>query len=295
MEDWKAFIAERRRVEVLQSRRQYASLALRDFKRTYAPLVDDPESLVPGAADFWNFPVVSVLINAPGDESSILPFKNTAEQIPTFIESWRRVCIQDIIHLLLYLSLPYPVDHPAKIQQIQLAVAVFTCSKNLCHNDAAKDSEAHQYMYYPEYLHHRCNRIRARNYSDEDEEELAKALGVGYHRYPDAVIRQKWSCKHLHYDEKASGVIKNILQACGWDWKTTTAADMDRRDPRLVCLKCSFNRRCDGERIMMVRGWRSAVSSVSTHLTICANKVIAGGPLHVGSLGWLHGRMGEGV
>ena len=100
----------------------------------------------------------------------------------------------------------------------------------------------------------------------------AKILGRGYTVLDNfgsgsrTVIRQKWSCAQLHFDAKASGIVKKILQACGLDWQTTTALELDHLVPRLVCLKCSGGNKCNGDRIMYVRGWRNAVGRSHTLL-----------------------------
>ena len=151
-------------------------------------------------------------------------------------------------------------------------------------------------MYYPEYLHHRCNRIRLRDWSDPDEDEPALSLGKGYHQYEDRVVRQQWNSEKLEYDKDASRVIKKILQTCGWDWKTMTVGKLDQLDPRLVCLKCTYGHRCDGERRVSVRSWRSAVRSFFDLSVFFSNTHFvrtAGSTLHEDTLGKFYRRMGE--
>jgi hypothetical protein len=108
-------------------------------------------------------------------------------------------------------------------------------------------------LYYPQYLHHRCNSITFKQFNKADDDELALSLGSGYH---GELIRQKWTCEKLEF---ASGVVRKIIETCGWNWKTMTAKELDKLDPRLVCLKCTWGHRCDGERRVTVRNWRSAV------------------------------------
>ena len=61
--------------------------------------------------------------------------------------------------------------------------------------------------------------------------------------------------------DRASRTVNNILQACGLEWEKTTVEDMDKRDHIVfVCLKCTFDAKCDGERISVrVCSWRDAV------------------------------------
>ncbi|KAF8186010.1 hypothetical protein BJ912DRAFT_1060446 [Pholiota molesta] len=68
-----------------------------------------------------------------------------------------------------------------------------------------------------------------------------------------------WNADTLEFDEQASRATRNILVACCMDWKKTTTKQLDELDPRLVCLKCSFGVRCDGERKVRVWTWRDAV------------------------------------
>jgi hypothetical protein len=257
MEGMKAFRLGRERVATLQRRRQHASIVLRDFKQTHRALVDTPEKLVPGAADFWTWPAISALINSPPESSITLEqFQNVRETIPAFFASWHRARTREIMDKLYLMDLPYAREYSEQCQQMRLAVSVFICQKGLCHNDLEESWKPHQYRYYPEYMHHRCNRIRRVNWSDPEADDPPLSLGDGYQAN---VVRQQWTCEHLEYDEKASRVVRKILQDCGWDWKTMTVEELDRLDPRLVCLKCTYGHRCDGERRVSVRNWRSAV------------------------------------
>jgi hypothetical protein len=258
MEGMKAFRLERERVATLQRRRQSASTVLRDFKQTHRPIVDTPELIMPGAADFWQWQPVSALINRPHSEPDVTleQFQAISDIIPAFFEFWRHESMMDIMMELDIKDLPYAGDHLRRLQQMRLAVSVFTCQKLLCHNDICEAEKPHQYMYYPEYLHHRCNRIRRIKWADPDETAPPLSLGNGYR---SGVVRQPWSCEYLEYDEKASRVVKKILLACGWNWKTMTVKELDKLDPRLVCLKCTYGHRCDGERRVSVRSWRNAV------------------------------------
>lgn len=72
-------------------------------------------------------------------------------------------------------------------------------------------------------------------------------------------MQQEWSTDDLELDKKASQTVRNIIDACDLDWREVTVSELDNLDPRLVCLKCSYGNRCDGERPMMVRSWRESV------------------------------------
>ncbi|KAF5313297.1 hypothetical protein D9619_002336 [Psilocybe cf. subviscida] len=79
------------------------------------------------------------------------------------------------------------------------------------------------------------------------------------------IYQKGWSHDDLVFDELASRTTLDILEACGMS-TMTTVAELDERDPRVVCLRCSFGASCDGERSMRVMGWREAVNhSVKIH------------------------------
>lgn len=112
-------------------------------------------------------------------------------------------------------------------------------------------------MWFPEYMHHGCNTITARP-SVEEELELDECMVV--QRLPNNMFKRvPWRGSHLKFDCKASVAVNHVLLACGLDWEKTTTKELDELDPRVVCLKCNFGQRCDGERRCSVMSWRYAV------------------------------------
>jgi len=76
--------------------------------------------------------------------------------------------------------------------------------------------------------------------------------------------RNPWNedVPRLKVDEKASKAVNNLVLAAFKD-EEMTVMKMDEFDPRFVCLKCSYVRKCDGvEMRMRVLSWRDAVSEV---------------------------------
>ncbi|KAF7977023.1 hypothetical protein HWV62_4974 [Athelia sp. TMB] len=269
MEEWREFIAETAQIKTIDARRKVASKALCDFKRAqYALLAFQAELLLPSAVDFWDFPAVSALIKG-SERPSVEQFSHFLQSNPDIICGWREEQIAKIIPRFSQSSgLSYTDEASVLATQAQLAIAVFVCLKEMGNSQQSDCLKPNYFMHYPEYLHHRCNRMRSSYILDRETEEgaTAKVLGRGY-TVPDnfgsssrTAIRQKWSCAQLHFDAKASGIVKKILQACCLDWQRTSALELDRLDPRLVCLKCSGGNKCNGDRIMSVRGWRTAVT-----------------------------------
>ncbi|KZP10106.1 hypothetical protein FIBSPDRAFT_899988 [Athelia psychrophila] len=263
MGEWRQFIAKCKQVERTDDRRTLASRALRDFKQVYyASSTSGSEMLLPNAADFWKLPEIFSQIEGTREASSVL-FKQALKSDPDMLLRWRQEQIANIIALFpSQIGLANATDASADMAQAQLAIAVFVCKKGMCdkgNGDPRQHyiTETRRQMYYPEYLHHRCNRIRYRIHLEQNDGQAAKHLGLGYTTFTDSrsysgVVRQKWSCKQLCFDGQAAQIVINILQACELDWKTTTVSEMDRLDPRLVCLKCSGGRRCDGDKMMSV-------------------------------------------
>jgi hypothetical protein len=259
METMKAFRIERERSELLKRRRVCASTVLSDFKRKCPDILAHPNELMPGSPDFWSWYPVRTIIESPNDTVVTTEnFDDILEDISKWIVSWREARIQELVFKTRMHGLPYPGDRfLSQLAQLQLAVCVVTCQRHLCPDEEhGWGVQEHNFLYYPEYLHHRCNAITWRQQNKPDEGEAALSLGSGY---PKQFIRQKWSSEKLEFDGKASGVVKKIIETCGWNWKTMTAKELDKLDPRLVCLKCTWGHRCDGEWRVTVRNWRSAV------------------------------------
>lgn len=256
METMRSFRLERERIELLKTRRLCASKVLSEFKRSNLTVLIDRDALMPGPPEFWRWHPVKQIIESDREvEVTSMSFGQILEDIPAWMLRWRVSRTQDIIFKQRYSSLPHVKEYSEQINYLQLAISVFVCNEHLCYreNGARKGDEDYRYMYYPEYMHHRCNSVRWKEWAKPDEEEEALSFAVEH------VVRTAWTCKNLEYDEKAARVVQKILDACGWDWKTMTTERLDQLDPRLVCLKCSWGNRCDGDRIMTVRSWRSAV------------------------------------
>ena len=113
-------------------------------------------------------------------------------------------------------------------------------------------------LWYPHFLHHLCTSIRPRRPFERHSIEDALSTEKRY----DGTCQTPWNTDALELDEKASRATRNVLEACGMDWQTTTAEELDARDPRVVCLKCTYGARVDGERRFRVWTWRDAVRTI---------------------------------
>jgi hypothetical protein len=260
MEQMKAWRLVQERLALLQDRRRIAMTVWATYRR------ENPSTdIIPNVPDFWEQEDIKATIQLPSnidvDEISFCEFTN---RMPAWIDMWREDKKLDILHGARFDHLPWPRTTESREAHLKLAVYVFTCSKYLCFkNEEEEEFDNWKYypMFYPEYLHHRCNRIRRINWLDKNEDgggpdNHLLRLGAGY---PPHTQCQAWSSGELTFDDKASKVVRKIIEACGWDWRIMAASEMDNRDPRIVCLKCTYGHECDGERIVTVMTWKKAV------------------------------------
>ncbi|KAF9480602.1 hypothetical protein BDN70DRAFT_877441 [Pholiota conissans] len=249
------------------------------------------DAIVPNAADVLEFHQVQTLVNCNHEieldmDLHVIPL--LTQCLATEISNWRaRLVCQlwvKIVDTRLWSEAEwdYPLNFQERLAQLEPAVVVFRCKKaDSTHFyweqkrirtdivfpagtvnteqailDAMHAEQRAPVMWYPQFLHHQCVSMTRWRYCEKKakmNECLHMAKEYPYYRYAP------WDPTALEFDERASRTTKNILDACGMAWKTTTTKELDDRDPRLVCLKCSFGARCDGERRVRVWSWRDAV------------------------------------
>ncbi|KII94221.1 hypothetical protein PLICRDRAFT_171887 [Plicaturopsis crispa FD-325 SS-3] len=253
MEDMKDYITQNEHRLVVRKRKQVAISVLKEYKERH-PTAD----ITLGPADFWEWMEVKQILGRP-DSERVCPetFSSVVEKLPAYIEQWRGHIVRGLMSQTGHRRVDTPPD---------LAVHVFHCTGSMCqearHNSRTNEPPKHVLLWYPETLHHRCNVITRHDFSSRRPPDPVDEIGIRYNFF----VRQKWSSAHLTFDDKASRTVKYIIEACGMDASVTTAADLDALDPRLVCLKCSYGSRCNGERMFVVRSWRSSVHHcVTTH------------------------------
>ncbi|TFK52553.1 hypothetical protein OE88DRAFT_1419649 [Heliocybe sulcata] len=153
---------------------------------------------------------------------------------------------------------------------LQLATAAFVCEGprsihcNLSYDESWPKPEEDKRLWYPQILNHKCNTIRliievSECASTLDDPMLRVSWG-DHGGYSSHARRKKWDCGRLRLDVKASKIVANIVMACGMDPRTTTVEEMDKMDARVVCLKCTYGNKCDGEHRIQVRTWRNMVA-----------------------------------
>lgn len=248
---------------------------------------------MPNAADIFHFNSLKKILDLPVErESEVQPdigwyFENHFE---ADIKRWRLDCAAALMDRALssralesaMWQSRYACWHKwdENIKFLDRAVVVFRCKNKVIHwqyeearlradviyppgtvvSAAIEDAvakEAHApVMWYPQIFHHACTSMAMVNYH-ERMSNTCWTLCTAKHY--EATKQVPWEAKTLEFDEKASRATRNILDACGMFWEKATSKELDERDPRLVCLKCTWGARCDGERTVRVWAWRDAV------------------------------------
>ncbi|KAJ3984916.1 hypothetical protein F5890DRAFT_1513663 [Lentinula detonsa] len=255
MQKVRAYIERKERKELIWKRRERAALAWNEYRNAEC----EPGSFLPNQIDIWVWDPVRDIIERPSEaEVTKDSFEQVFRGLPSFIESWQRDKITQIVHnatdTLKWISFP-------GISDLELATCVFTCSNNFFHSlMRCYEDDQSCLMWFPEFVYHQCNTLTRRRYGENDEElqdldscELlsARSEALGFRR-------RQWSARWLFFDDKASRTVRSILTACGMS-QSAKVQQLDQEDPRLICLKCSFGAKCDGERSFSVMTWRTAV------------------------------------
>jgi hypothetical protein len=280
MEEVKSLVAKDARIRLLRKRRAVVHAAYVKWRMEPSRLEGHPSRLLmPGPADIMDWAPIKTLIDTNGIaelEPKEVEAQFEISNLTYFTKRWREDNLHDLQSKItsehvwhLTTSVRYSDLEP----KFELAVIVFRCEAphwGLADKWAAKQGipvdpngcmEVREtYMWYPEFIFHPCNSIIRIPYNETMAIGEHKTLSVSkeYKGYR----RCEWTSEHLHFDERASRTVKNILEACGLNWEKTTVADMDGRNDRLVCLKCTFGAKCDGERRVRVWSWRDAVGNL---------------------------------
>lgn len=278
MEKVKPLVAKDARIRLLRKRRAVVHTAYVKWRMEPFRLAIYPSHrLMPGPADIMDWSPVKALIDKDGIaelEPEEVEAQFQRSDLRRFTEYWRESNLRDLGYKITFANLwdtfasfRYSYRDP----KFDLAAIVFRCEHlhwNELTNKWAADQgippdpnsfkeDRKSCMWYPEFVFHPCNSIKEIPYSESRAGLECKTLSVS--REYKGYRRCEWSSEHLHFDDRASRTVKNILEACGLDWEKTTVADMDGRNDRLVCLKCTFGAKCDGERTVRVWSWRDAV------------------------------------
>ncbi|KAF5385111.1 hypothetical protein D9615_000956 [Tricholomella constricta] len=269
MDQVRAHIAQEERLKLLETRKVIAIQAWREYRQNHFT-----DFFMPSPLDVLEVHNVREIIELPSSQEATMAMFNEVldENMPDFLKGFRWEEADS-------LASRHPCDWPrysvalygtTGIHKLDLAVCVFTCTNQFLHK-ISTDPEIgenlfesyEQPLFHPEFLHHPCNSVcRKQMYYDKADREIQimdenKELSVDY-QFSDC-RRDKWSSEKLVPHEKASRAVQKILEACGLDPRSATVKGMDKLDPRLICLKCTFGGKADGDRRCSVWTWRNAV------------------------------------
>lgn len=261
-----------------------------------------PGYFMPTIVDVMDHARIKTFLNEPGER--LIPVNEYMELLDKFgyyINKWRmeksNVVWKDVLDPTCIETLGLKAQ-PLGMDWMEYAMMTFTCTKtgsdaHLAGHaiDAFKRPYDHKAppmtlqdvqlgnmidynklegctMWFPEYLHHACNKF-ARPHREEEWCKHNMFFQVDrFTLWYDTTLwrdvklsRKKWDCSALKFDSKASVVVKHILEACGLPL-TTKVKELDELDPRLICLKCTHGGRCDGFRRAPVRSWRNTVGRI---------------------------------
>lgn len=255
MEGMKVIRLKLERLKLFGMRRAVATEIILDYIKTRRGTVE----IMPGPPDFWAWTDVRRILELPEDiPVTRETFAPILPKLPSLLDSWRRMHMQELSFKNNMETDFYSWRGAHNEQQMKLATCVFGC---LAETGFHGDNGQQTCMWYPEYLHHKCNWIGwpewkpDLDYIDRRDDPLVQ-LDI---HYGHGGKRQACSFDELVFNDKASKTAKKIVQACGLDPAKASVEDMDNLDARLACLKCSYGYKCDGERNFQVRTWRNAV------------------------------------
>ncbi|KAF6753196.1 hypothetical protein DFP72DRAFT_426008 [Ephemerocybe angulata] len=248
-----------------------------------------PGYFLPTVRDIAEHPILKAQIEKDGEAALSQPdILGVLDTIHDAIETWRKeksALLSSLVPEASRTDLIGDLNPAENLEWMARAMAVFNCDKRLEEYPAGPsivynpDKPYEEYltyrqgqparsygeptcMWFPTYLHHPSSRLAYPDWweSRYHVNEFFKVEGMPIEGEAgnEKLRRAKWNCDQLGFDEKASGLVKRILEACGMP-VTATVKELDAADPRLVCLKCTYGKKCDGERRVSVLTWRRAV------------------------------------
>ncbi|KAL0952056.1 hypothetical protein HGRIS_008694 [Hohenbuehelia grisea] len=272
----KTFRLNQERQNLLRQRRD---IAVTCWRKAFLPGLTD--ALRPGVVDFWKWHEVHRIIELPNEiQVTRDSFKAINKyNVSEFAQDWREQKLSSFLrgdqhsqsdNLYDFVSRFFYRSYYGEVQmqRFKLAACVVTCQNpDFIHErQLTYPSLKTRYhcMWYPEFLRHACNTVvsgRRKNRETDIDDHVP--LSPWMYSRSSYLSQAEWSSDGLVVDRKASNVVSNILEAVGLNPESTVTT-IDELDPRLVCLKCSYGERCNGERDFIVRSWRESVQHCMT-------------------------------
>lgn len=182
----------------------------------------------PRDRDFAALPEVEQIVTRPPEASiTVDSFSHLSAIVPDFLVSWEQKRLDD-----LEAFVRKDMDLPDGVRATDLAVTQFhKCG--MCY--APLDLR--------QMISHSCGEYQ---YYWEQRTE-----------YEEASDRATGSCLEVRY-RQGTPIIRKLLEACGQDYRTVTAHEMDELDPMFHCRVCDLGIG-DVENYREVFSWRTGV------------------------------------
>lgn len=188
-------------------------------------------------------------IDAVIRQPSSTPREVVLEQLHTafpsacdYILEWHRTVRRELASLLP----GYNTDDDDEIihARLKLATSVFHCTAGRCRGRGRT-------LAYPEILSHPCFSAVMPGKGPPPN----NPRGIAKQKACRTMGTSPWNCSGRIQVHPRQCVVKDILLCCGKDPRSTTAAELDRQNPKLICLECATN-----HGVFTMMSWHSAVS-----------------------------------
>jgi hypothetical protein len=201
--------------------------------------------VIPVANLFQTPEVKAVFASVPFDRDMTADdFSEVVDKIPLLTERWvgetqGKLLAMARVHLTLAFA---PVPSPEDVLDLAVAARAFNCS---CYRMDWKQALLHQH--------------KSASRGSEDSDADARLFGSNTGEYA-------WNANnHIEFSPAYFDCAKDVLQMLGYDYKTTTAHNLDQLDEILECTDCTSH-----ERGRQMLDWRAAVGHISALIGMLA-------------------------
>ncbi|KDR81923.1 hypothetical protein GALMADRAFT_276573 [Galerina marginata CBS 339.88] len=182
-------------------------------------------ALHPSTSELFLHPTVQDTINNTPSTVDFTEdsFATILPMFPAITVCWQQKIEAQLLDLIRNAAPEYSFD-PETV--LQLATTSFTCSRPSCY--PRHESQA---LRHPRVLMHSCA-TSAIGYQHEEDVDLLSVRSI---------LRQVyWNDRQsISFNPSNLKLMAEVLEICGFDSKTTTAAEMDAANPILECVTCN--------------------------------------------------------
>lgn len=160
-----------------------------------------------------------------------------------YILEWQKTIRRELASLLP--NYKSDDDDEAIHAKLKLATSVFHCNAGRnCRGEGRT-------LAYPDILFHPCFTLVTPGNGPSSKDPR----GIANQKACLMMGGSPWNCNGRVQVHPRQYVVNKVLLCCGKDPRSTTAAEMDEHDFRLLCLECAVR-----DRVITFMSWRRAVS-----------------------------------